>query len=168
MRRAHLSSLCFNTSRPLPCGAQSRNLSNVLGSDDMTAKLTGGATDAADDDEDDDAVPVAGSASEGEGSDEEDEDEEEEEEEAGGAEDSVSALENAWDCKQHFAPTPTPSPHPPPSQIGLDTARLILTKSGGNTAMLIDVLCALADVSMFQVTPPCSCSRACCQRCDVY
>jgi hypothetical protein len=72
-------------------------LTNVLGSDDMTAKLTGGCGAAADDDEeDDDEVPVAGSASEGESS------EEEEEEEDGGAEesDAVSALENAWDCKQ--------------------------------------------------------------------
>jgi hypothetical protein len=39
--------------------------------------------------------------------------------------------------------------------LGLDTARLILTKSGGDSSMLADVLCALADVSMFQVT----CSR---------
>ena len=80
---------------------QSRNLSNVLGSDDMTAKLSGGGADAAADDDEDDDVPVAGSASEGEES-EEEEEEEGEEEEAGGAEDSVSALENAWDCEYHF------------------------------------------------------------------
>ena len=43
----------------------------------------------------------------------------------------------------HSPPLPLPS--------GLDTARLILTKNGGNTQLLIDVLCALADVSMFQV-----------------
>jgi hypothetical protein len=75
----------------------------VLGSDDMTAKLTGGGGAAADDDEDEDEVPIAESASEGEGSDGEEEDEEEEE--AGGVEegDSVSALENAWDCESFVA-----------------------------------------------------------------
>jgi hypothetical protein len=92
----------------------------------MTAKLTGSGADAAADDDEDDDVPVAGSASEGEAS-EEEEEEEGEEAEAGGAEDSVSALENAWDCAHHAAtsprshfhllvlsshPTP-PTPHPP-------------------------------------------------------